>query len=126
MSDQFLVPERLYGRELEIRDCLAAFDRVVNEGRPELMLVSGPAGAGKSSLINELRKALVLQRGLFASGKFEQYSRDIPYAPLAQAFQRLIETILGEPEAQLARWREAISGRRWALLPARHKRHPGP
>jgi predicted ATPase len=55
VSGQFLVPEGMYGREVEIHDCIAAFDRVVTEGRPELMLVSGPAGAGKSSLVNELQ-----------------------------------------------------------------------
>jgi hypothetical protein len=77
VSDQFFIPERLYGRELEIRDCLAAFDRVMTDRRPELMLVSGPAGAGRSSLVNELQKALVPRRGLFASGKFDQYKRDL-------------------------------------------------
>ncbi len=35
-------------------------------------------------------KVLVPPRGLFASGKFDQYKRDIPYATLAQAFQSLI------------------------------------
>ena len=47
------------------------------------MLVSGYSGIGKSSVVNELHKALVPPRGLFASGKFDQYKRDIPYATLA-------------------------------------------
>ena len=53
------------------------------------MLVSGYSGIGKSSVVNELHKVLVPPRGLFASGKFDQYKRDIPYATLAQAFQSL-------------------------------------
>jgi predicted ATPase len=44
------------------------------------VLVSGYSGIGKSSVVNELHKALVPPRGLFASGKFDQYKRDIPYA----------------------------------------------
>jgi predicted ATPase len=45
-----------------------------------LVLVSGYSGIGKSSVVNELHKVLVSPRGLFASGKFDQNKRDIPYA----------------------------------------------
>src|ERR1700723_2514842 len=65
-SDRLLIPEKLYGREPEIETLLAAFDRVVTSGRPELVLVSGYSGIGKSAVVNELHKALVPQRGLFA------------------------------------------------------------
>ncbi len=41
--------------------------------------MSGYAGTGKSAVVNELHKALVASRGLFASGKFDQFKRDIPY-----------------------------------------------
>ena len=64
-------------------------------GTPELVLVSGYSGIGKSSVVNELHKVLVPPRGLFASGKFDQYKRDIPYATLAQAFQSLVRPLLG-------------------------------
>src|SRR6202044_3987898 len=94
VSDRLLIPEKLYGREGEIDLLLAAFDRVVTHGTPELLLVSGYSGVGKSSVVNELHKALVPPRGLFASGKFDQFKRDIPYATLAQAFQTLIRQIL--------------------------------
>ena len=72
------------------------------------MLVSGYSGVGKSSVVNELHKALVPQRGLFASGKFDQYKRDIPYATLAQAFQSLIRQILVKSEAEVDRWRRLL------------------
>jgi PAS domain S-box-containing protein len=108
-SDRLLVPERLYGREREIGHLLAAFGRVVASGTPELVLVSGYSGIGKSSLVNELHKALVPSRGLFASGKFDQYRRDIPYATLAQAFQSLVRPLLGQSEAVLGRWRDALT-----------------
>jgi predicted ATPase len=32
----------------------------------------------------------VPQRGIFTSGKFDQYKRDIPYSTLVQALQRLV------------------------------------
>ena len=106
--DRLLIPEKLYGRASEIDSLLAAFDRVVAGGRPELVLVSGYSGIGKSSVVNELHKPLVPPRGLFASGKFDQYKRDIPYATLAQAFQSLIRPLLSKSEAELRRWRDAL------------------
>jgi PAS domain S-box-containing protein len=108
MPDRLLIPEKLYGRAPEIETLLAAFDRVVTTGRPELILVSGYSGVGKSSVVNELHKVLVPPRGLFVSGKFDQYKRDIPYSTLAQAFQRLIRGLLGKGEAELAGWRDAL------------------
>ena len=107
-SDRLLVPEKLYGRESEIETLLAAFNRVVASGRAELVLVSGYSGIGKSAVVNELHKALVPSRGLFASGKFDQYKRDIPYATLAQAFQSLVRRLLGRSEAELQSWRERL------------------
>ena len=107
-SDRILIPEKLYGREREIEILLAAFDRVVTSDRPEFVLVSGYSGIGKSAVVNELHKALVPSRGLFGSGKFDQYKRDIPYAPLAQAFQSLISPLLGKSDAELAIWRGAF------------------
>jgi PAS domain S-box-containing protein len=106
--DRLLIPEKLYGRASEIKTLLAAFDRIVAGGRPELVLVSGYSGIGKSSVVNELHKPLVPPRGLFASGKFDQYKRDIPYATLAQAFQSLIRLLLSKSEKELSKWRDAL------------------
>src|SRR5262249_31945153 len=68
----------------------------------------GQAGIGKSSVVNELHKVLVLPRGLFASGKFDQYRRDVPYATLAQAFRKLVRPLLTKSEVELGPWREAF------------------
>jgi len=106
--DRLILPERLYGRDREIDTLLTAFDRIVGGGRPELVLVSGYSGIGKSAVVNELHKPLVPPRGLFAAGKFDQYKRDIPYATLAQAFQSLIRPLLNTSEQELGKWREAL------------------
>ena len=108
VSDRLLIPEKLYGRGREIDTLLAAFDRVVASGATELVLVSGYAGIGKSSVVHELHKALVPPRGLFAAGKFDQYKRDIPYATLAQAFQSLVRHVLGKGDVELGEWRDAL------------------
>jgi PAS domain S-box-containing protein len=108
VPDRLLIPEKLYGRAREIETLVACFDRIVNKGTAELVLVSGYSGIGKSSVVNELHKALVPPRGLFASGKCDQYKRNTPYSTLAQAFQSLVRPLLGKRNPELAGWREAF------------------
>ena len=107
--DRLRLPEKLYGRESEIASLLGAYDRVATTGTPELVLISGYSGVGKSSVVNELHKALVPSRGLFAAGKFDQHKRDIPYRTIAQAFQGLIRGFLSKSDAELEDWRSALS-----------------
>lgn len=107
-SGQLLFQEKLYGRNEEIGRLAAAFDRVLAQGDSELVLVSGYSGIGKSSVVNELHRALVPPRGLFAAGKFDQYKRGIPYATLAQAFGSLVRQLLSKSEADLSDWRDAL------------------
>src|ERR1700678_2058998 len=106
--DRLLIPEKLYGRASEIDRLLASFSRIAAGGRSELVLVSGYSGIGKSSVVSELHKVIVPLRGLFASGKFDQHKRDIPYGTLVQAFQSLIRPLLGKGEAELSTWRDAL------------------
>ena len=108
MSDRLLIPEKLYGREREIRALLAAFDRVAAGGTPEFVLMSGYSGVGESSVLNELCTHLIPRHGLFASCKFDQRRRDIPYATLAQAFRTLIDQILVDSDAEVSHWRNAL------------------
>jgi PAS domain S-box-containing protein len=108
VPNRLLIPERLYGRKQEVDALLAAFDRVLADGRPELVLVSGYSGIGKSSVVNELHRALVPARGLFAAGKFDQFRRNIPYATLAEAFQTLVRQILVKSEAEVEQWRSDL------------------
>src|SRR3954466_3926615 len=106
--NRLLIPEKLYGRDREIATLLSCFDRIIKTGVPELVLVSGYSGIGKSSVVDELHKTLVPAGGLFVSGKFDQHKRDIPYSALGQAFQGLVRHLLGKSDAELGRWRVAL------------------
>ena len=108
VSDRLQIPQKLYGREPEITQLLTLFNQVMTGGKPELILISGYSGVGKSSLVNELHKPIVQTRGLFISGKFDQYKRDVPYSTIVQAFQGLVRQLLTEPEEQLVVWRDRI------------------
>ncbi len=107
ISDKFQIPQKLYGREEQVNQLLATFERV-SQGTSEMMLVAGYSGIGKSALVNEVHKLIVRQRGYFISGKFDQFKRDIPYASLIQAFQELIRQLLTESEAQLQTWKQKL------------------
>src|SRR5258705_3441472 len=85
VPDRFLIPQKLHGREEATATLLGVLERVVAMGRPALVLVSGHAGVGKSSLVQKLREHIVHVHGLFGAGKYDQYKRDIPYSTVAHA-----------------------------------------
>ncbi|HEX8783045.1 MAG TPA: AAA family ATPase, partial [Steroidobacteraceae bacterium] len=107
--DRLSTPEKLYGREREITDLIGAYHRVATTGTTELILICGYSGIGKSSVVNELHKALVPSGGLFASGKFDQHKRDIPFTTIAQALQGLIRGLMIKSDAELEGWRSAFT-----------------
>ncbi|WP_341733198.1 AAA family ATPase [Microcoleus sp. EPA2] len=118
ICDRFTIPEKLYGRESEVRELLEAFDRVANPSQPpqgkgeprgsEMMLVAGFSGLGKTAVVNEVHKPIVRQRGYFIKGKFDQFNRNIPFSAFVQAFRDLMGQLLSESDAQLQRWKAKI------------------
>ena len=107
ICERFLIPEKLYGREDEVAQLLAAFNRVA-EGKSEMMLVAGFSGIGKTAVINEVHKPIVKQQGYFIKGKFDQFNRNIPLSAFVQAFRDLMGQLLGESDADLAHWKSQI------------------
>ncbi|WP_085489385.1 AAA family ATPase [Paraburkholderia susongensis] len=107
-DDRLLIPDRLYGREEEVRALSNVFDRVAYDGSPEFVLVSGYSGVGKSSLVEEFHQSMSCSGSLFASGKFDQYKRDIPYATIAQSMEMLVQQILDKDASEIGAWRERI------------------
>ena len=196
ITDRFLIPEKLYGREAEVTQLLAAFERIANppksplskgglelanspeaplakggleevanppesplaKGEPNvanppkspltkggldvanppsspsspsppsppssphptphtdggptphtpLILVAGFSGIGKTAVVNEVHRPIVRQRGYFIKGKFDQFQRNIPFSAFLQAFQDLMQQLLGESDAQLLQWQDKI------------------
>ncbi|WP_017663266.1 hybrid sensor histidine kinase/response regulator [Baaleninema simplex] len=107
VCDRFAVPEKLYGREAEVRTLLNVFEQVAR-GQTELMLVSGFSGIGKTAVINEVHKPIVARRGCFIKGKFDQFNRNVPFSAFVQAFRNLMEQLLSESDEQLKAWKAEI------------------
>ncbi|MEG4250242.1 AAA family ATPase [Microcoleus sp. Pol10D4] len=110
ISDQFQIPQKLYGREAEVEALLKAFERVADnpKSKIEMMLVAGYSGIGKSSLVAEIHKPNTRLRGYFTAGKFDQFQKSIPYSAVVSAFKGLVRQLLTESEIQLEQWREKL------------------
>ncbi|RMD98042.1 MAG: GAF domain-containing protein, partial [Bacteroidetes bacterium] len=106
-SGKFQIPQKFYGREKETAALMEAFERVA-AGSLEMVVVSGPAGVGKSALVNEVHKPITGRRGYFIAGKFDQYQRNIPYYSISQAFNEYCNLILTESTAMLQGIRKKI------------------
>ncbi len=106
-SDHFLIPEKLYGREVEVQTLMDAFGRV-SQGASELMLVAGFSGVGKTAVVKEIHKPIVEKRGYFVKGKYDQFTRNIPFSAFVQAFRDLVGQLLGESDTQLQGWKAKI------------------
>lgn len=107
ISTRFHVSEKLYGREREIETLMKTFEKVA-EGDSKLALVSGTAGIGKSALVHEIYKPIAAKRGYFTFGKCDQYKRNLPYEPLIQALQKLLQQILTESPEHIAQWKQVM------------------
>jgi predicted ATPase/signal transduction histidine kinase/CheY-like chemotaxis protein len=99
--------QTLYGREQEARFILQALGRTI-AGNKEVVFVKGAAGIGKTALVTETCKSAASQPHYFISGKFEQFTREIPYSALASALRKMLRMILAESENRLDLWRQEI------------------
>ncbi|MDI1476288.1 AAA family ATPase [Polyangium sp. y55x31] len=106
--DQLRGASKLYGRDKEIALLRASVERMAATGTPEVALLGGPSGIGKSAVVRELQKSIGSDRALFLWGKFEQHKRDIPYAPLGQAFEGLVRQLVASTDAELEATRQQL------------------
>ena len=108
LSDEFKIPQKLYGRAEDILDLIQAFSEVHESGNSELMLISGYSGVGKSSLVKEINKPITASKGFFLSGKYDQYNRNLPFSAIIQVFTNLIRLFLTESPESIEMWKTKI------------------
>lgn len=107
LSARFQIPQRLYGRRPLLAQLRERYDSCRFGAHPPV-LITGYAGVGKTSLVNELRQHVNEQGGSFNAGKFDQFRRSRPYFAIVQALQGLVRQLLTEPEERIARWRRHL------------------
>lgn len=117
ISSRFQLPQKLYGREREIKRLTEIFGSSANTGEPtesqvptgaKIILIAGPPGVGKTALVQEIFKLLTHERGCYSSGKFDQFRRNIPHYALIQALKTLVQQLLMENQEHLDAWRQRL------------------
>jgi predicted ATPase/serine phosphatase RsbU (regulator of sigma subunit) len=103
----FEISQKLYSRDTELEQLQNILDEV-GQGAPQLVLVAGSAGIGKTSLVQALQPAIVAIRGLFIADKYDMYQRNIPYSALGRSLRTFLRHLLREAASVLQEWREAI------------------
>jgi diguanylate cyclase (GGDEF)-like protein len=109
VPERFSISQKLYGREKENTAILSAFKRVVGSGTVELLLISGYSGIGKTALVSELHRPVLARRGYLLRGKCDQYSRNQPYAALAQAFGQMLQALATEGAERRQYWKSRLA-----------------
>ncbi|OJT17915.1 serine/threonine protein kinase [Archangium sp. Cb G35] len=104
---QYRQPQGLHGRDADVALLTRTYARAA-AGQGQLLLISGPAGIGKSSLVNELYRVTAASRGRVAMGKCDQLLNSEPFDAIHQALQALVRQTLGEGEAETALIRERL------------------
>ena len=108
VSGKFQIPEKLYGRDQELKLLHNALKNVYQHSK-ELILVAGEPGIGKSSLIAEVYKSLDSKQVFFAEGKFDQLETNIPYAAWVAAIKQFVHQLLTENKGRLQAWKTQLN-----------------
>ncbi|QTA92375.1 response regulator [Desulfonema magnum] len=113
VPERLHISEKLYAREQEIENLFKAYDRV-GQGHREMVLVSGMAGMGKTSLVREIYKPMARNQAqglnpVFISGRFDRLYQHIPYHALVSAFQKWLRELLTGKETEFEYWRSKIA-----------------
>jgi predicted ATPase/class 3 adenylate cyclase len=96
---------------------LDALDRnlasLAESGR-RFVLLEGPTGIGKSTVLREMRRRVLATGGLVAAGEFGAAARRGPSSGLRGAIGDIVGTMLGLPDEELNDWlfdlRQALGG----------------
>ncbi len=92
ISNNFQIPQKLYGREEEIKVLKEVIDNI-GKNKVRLILLSGYPGIGKTSIVQEIMNDVINNGCRFISGKFDQFERNTPYSAVITAFRALIKSL---------------------------------
>jgi predicted ATPase/signal transduction histidine kinase/CheY-like chemotaxis protein/tRNA A-37 threonylcarbamoyl transferase component Bud32 len=113
--DKFKLSDKIYERDARFNNIIKKIEsyfqlkqRIYAVPRvPKIMvLLSGDAGIGKSSFIQEIYQRILENRGSFISGKCQQ---NIAYSAFIMIVNKLIKELLGQNEEHLKQWRKKIN-----------------
>lgn len=117
-SGKLTKKQKIYGREKEINFLLDQLNET-DDHNSKFILLAGYSGVGKSVIIKQLQQPVIQNGGVFISGKFEQFKKNIPYSALIEAIEEKIRNILAEGNKSIRFWKSKIEetlGQNTALI----------
>ncbi|MCB1179932.1 MAG: serine/threonine-protein kinase PknK, partial [Leptospiraceae bacterium] len=89
--------DKIFGRFKEIELLNFLMERSIREpDSTTFLFITGEAGSGKSSLIDELKRKTNIEKGFFLKGKHDQIQKNIPYSSFSQILKKYLELIYSE------------------------------
>ncbi len=86
----------LTGRKVELADLREGVENL-QEGKGRIFSICGDAGTGKSRLVEEFKATLDLEQVQWIEGHAYAYSQNIPYFPLIDLLNRVLQIEEGDP-----------------------------
>ena len=84
---------RMLGREREMKELEDRLSQIT-KGKPQIALIAGPAGCGKTTLALAMQKISTAGGTLFLTASFQQSDRESLFVPVIRAIDRVLISIL--------------------------------
>ncbi|MGB5977959.1 MAG: AAA family ATPase [Cyclobacteriaceae bacterium] len=103
--------DTLHGRGTAYQELTVAFARCRAESSSQLVLIKGPSGVGKTTLVHHLQSGLA-QEVFFLEGKYSQYNQSQPFQAITQILEQFEHRVAALPagtyKALKARWQNEL------------------
>lgn len=101
---------KIFGREAELERLTSNYKKI-QTGQKEFLLLKGSSGSGKTALVHAFEESITDEQVIFVTGKWDQFERNIPYAPILQAFKTLFRIIIAQGDERIQMWQEQFLNR---------------
>ncbi|MCB0106030.1 MAG: AAA family ATPase, partial [Caldilineaceae bacterium] len=101
-------PVSFVGRAAECSFIRAALHKVQATGTASCVFIQGPAGIGKSALVEACRLSMVADGGRFASGKYTSTTHAYPYSALRDALEQVAHQLLSTSGSEVYQWHRTL------------------
>jgi class 3 adenylate cyclase len=86
----------LIGRKVEMIQLESALRRLAEDKKGSIVTICGPAGTGKSRLVEEFRSSLKVENIQWLEGHAYPYSQNMPYYPIIDLLNKALEIDEGD------------------------------
>ncbi len=107
VPDELRFPDKIYGRDVEIAELDAVYQRFIS-GESVSLLLEGRSGIGKTRLLGHIHELSKASGCLIARGSSAPDTTTRPFAPIMEAVDELVHHLLQKPQREMLAWRKKI------------------